>query len=327
MSQEQLSDVAGVTVLDLATARLDMPDLLAAHLGALVALDSARDSTGTVVHVAAGVEVAAPLQPFFGRNAERLAPDHRLLIVVEPGATLSYIEGCAAPIYTPHTKRRSIVELFVGEGATVRHTTIQNWSAHVIMNSTKSAAVAQNGRVEWIHAALGSAITNTHLSTSLDGVEASASVVSMLAASDGQRHDAIVESAHGAPGTTSSAVMKMLGGGGGSITHRHRVDMGPEDRDERAHLRSETLRIDDPLTVSDSVELPGAVRDRVVASAVERRVDDGQVDYLMRRGLSRSTSVAMIVLGYLEPIARTLPMEYRIEWERSIELDVAKALG
>ena len=321
--------VTGVTMLDLSTALVECPDLVHPHLGSLVPLDGSHPLSGTFVHVAAGVVVADPLQTFFGREAERMAATSRTLIVAEADSSVAYLEGCAAPIYARSSDRSSTVEVIVGVGATVRHATIQNWSTNVQSTVTKHATVQAAGRVEWLDAALGSSQATTRLATRLGGTAASASVLSMISAGKGQNHEAEILIAHEAPQTSSVTLSKLLGSDDGSITSRHALQMGPASGASRAVVRSETLLIDGLPDVSDTIDVSGdgAVAGRLEHSTVDGRIDETHVRYLMRRGMSRAEAVGMMVTGYLEPIARSLPLEYAIEWEQAIQLDIARAIG
>lgn len=319
------SVAAGVWVSDLETARRDAPQLVEPHLGTWLT-DRARGGvTGTFVHVAAGVRVAAPVQTFFGRDAERLAPDHRTLIVAEAGSNVSYIEGCSAPIYTPHTERNSAVQVVVRPGARVRYTTIQNWSANVHNTVDRHAAVEEDGGVEWVDAALGSRATATRIVTSLEGAGATASAISMVSADSGQIHEIAVEMLHLAPQTSSTVLTKMLGSGDGVVVSRHIVRA---DGGSRSSAVAQALRLDGDPRLQHELFMPAGAR--VSASDPQFEVENVEVahlEYLMRRGLSRTQAVALIVNGYVEPVTRTLPLEYAVEWERLIELHLDRAIG
>lgn len=311
--EQVVSDIPGVTMLDLALARRSVPALVDPFLGSVVPLDCTDPLDGTFVHVAAGVDVAAPLQTFFGQQAERMAPESRTLIVAEAGSSVSYIEGCSAPIYTPHTERRSVVEIIVGAGAAVRHTTIQNWSTNVVNQVDKQATVEAEGGVEWIDAALGSRSTTTRIVTHLMGASASASVLSLLSADTGQQHEIDVAMEHEAASTSSASLVKMLGSGEGAITSHHAA-LGEV---KHAQCEVQALRLDGSPQLSHESAEPCEQLD----------VERAHLRYLMRRGFSRSQSVALIVGGFISPITRTLPMEYAVEWERLIELHLDRAIG
>ncbi len=323
-----VSDLAGVTVLDLGRALLEYPDLVHPYLGSLVPSEGTDLVAGTFIHVAAGAVVADPVHTFFGREVERMAATSRTLIVAEPGSSVAYIEGCAAPIYTPHHDRRSTVEVIVGTGATVRHTTIQNWSTNARNTVVKHATVAAAGRVEWVDAALGSSATTTRLVTQLRGDAASASVLSMVSAAQGQRHDVESLVAHEAEQTSSDSLTKLLGSNGGSITSRQVLQMSAACDGAQAKVRSESLVIDGAPDVHHVIEVSdvGAGDNRVDRSSDDARIDEAHVAYLMRRGLSRVDAIGMIVTGYLEPIARSLPLEYSIEWEQAIQLSLSQVV-
>ena len=320
---------SGLTVLALEAALLECPDLVRPHLGSLVPVDDPGPLTGTFIHVAAGVVVVDPLQPFFGREAERIAASSRTLIVAEQGSSIAYIEGCAAPIYTPHSDRSSAVEIVVGPGATVRHTTIQNWSTNVRTTVDKHATVAGGGRIEWIDAALGSLESTTRLVTRLDGDAASASVLSMISAGMGQRHDAEFLTAHEGAATSSTALSKLLGSGTGSVTSRHVLHM--ESATSRADARSEALCVEGSPEFEQSFAVTGGAAgsndNRVARSSTEEGLDERQLRYLMQRGLSRSAAAGLLVTGYLRPIARSLPLEYSVEWEQAIQFGIAQAMA
>lgn len=321
MGQEPAASVAvdpsAVTVLDLSSALSDHSELIEPYLGSLVPIDrtSLHDLSGTFVHVAAGVHVAEPLQTFFGQQAERMAPESRTLVVAEPGSSVAYIEGCSAPIYTPHTDRSSIVEIVVRPGASVRHTTIQNWSTNVVNKIEKHATVEAGGSVEWVDAVLGSRSTATHIVSTLTGAAAAASVTSMVSADTGQQHEVDITMEHKVARTFSNSLIKMLGSGDGGVTSRHSVT-GPVPASAAQSL-VESLRLD------GSPQL----RHQDTAALAERSIESTYLEYLMRRGFSRNEAVALIVGGFIEPITRTLPMEYAVEWERLIELHLDRAIG
>lgn len=322
--------VAGVWVTDLETARRDAPQLVDPHLGSWLT-DRARDDVaGTFVHVAAGVCVPEPVQTFFGREAERLAPDHRMLIVAEAGSDVSYIEGCSAPIYTPHTERHSMVEIVVKPGAMVRHTTIQNWSANVHSFVDRHATVEQGGRVEWVDATLGSRATTTRIVSSLTGAGATASAISMVSADSGQAHDVEVEMLHVAPQTSSTVLTKMLGSGDGVVMSRHVLRA---DARSQSSAAAHALRVDGHPRLQHEQSGSGGATASDSETQLEvtqfevKSLEVAHLEYLMRRGLSRTQAVALIVSGYLEPVTRTLPLEYAVEWERLIELHLDRAIG
>lgn len=321
MGQEPAASVAvdfsGVTVLELSSALSDHSELIEPYLGSLVPIDRTplHDLSGTFVHVAAGVHVSEPLQTFFGQQAERMAPESRTLIVAESGSSVAYIEGCSAPIYTPHTDRSSIVEIVVKPGASVRHTTIQNWSTNVVNKIEKHAIVEAGGHVEWVDAVLGSRATATHIVSTLAGATAAASVTSMVSADTGQQHEVDVTMEHKAAHTSSRSLIKMLGSGDGAVTSRHAV--------------TGQVSASAAQSVVESLRLDGSpqLRHQNAADADQRSTESAHLEYLMRRGFSRSEAVALIVGGFIEPITRTLPMEYAVEWERLIELHLDRAIG
>lgn len=305
----------GLTVLGLAEAARGRPDLVEPFLGSLVPIDRVGSLAGTFVHVAAGVHVAGPLQTFFGQAAERMAPDNRTLIVAEAGSSIAYIEGCSAPIYTPHTKRSATVEIIAGVGASVKHTTIQNWSTNVDNQIEKRASVDAGGSVEWVDAVLGSRSTATRIVTTLHGDASTASVASMASADTHQRHQVDVTMEHAAANTSSTSLIKMLGSGQGAITSSCSA-LGAA-ASSGSQLLVQSLRVDGSpqLHFHD-----GALADQL-------DIEPAHLQYLMRRGLARQEALALIVCGFIEPITRTLPMEYAVEWERLIELHLDRSMG
>ncbi len=316
---------AGVWVTDLETARRDAPQLVEPHLGTWLTDRSVGGTGGTFVHVAAGVRVAAPLQTFFGRDAERLAPDHRTLIVAEAGSDVSYIEGCSAPLYTPHSERNSVVEVVVGPGAVVRHTTIQNWSANVHNTVERHANVHHDGRVEWVDAVLGSRSTKTKCVTRLAGSRASGSFLSLLIAGSAQTHEVAATMLHAAPDTSSAMETRMIGSSDGVATSRHAIEGAVE---MAAESKARTLRLDgDPQLRHQLTDQTGVGLRPTVASFEEASIEASHLRYLMQRGLSRNQAMAVIVGGFIGPITRTLPLEYSVEWDRLIELHLDGAIG
>lgn len=309
----------GVTMVDLATALAESPRLVERHLGSLLPHDGDELISGTFVHVEAGCRVGEPLESFFGRDAEQMAAHSRTLIVAEAGSEVGYIEGCSAPIYTPHRERHSTIEIVVGVDATVRHTTIQNWSTNVENTIEKHARVNAGARIDWVDAMLGSRSTNARIVSELAGNGAHASATLMVSADTGQQHDVDVEMVHAVAEASSTSVTRLLGAGDGSIRSRH-VMRGGALKPGHAASFAQSLRVDGAPEISHHADQFDQTNDAL-------ELEPSHIDYLMQRGLERHQAVALIVSGFIDPITRTLPMAYAVEWERLIELHLQRAIG
>jgi len=326
----------GVLFLDTDTALREHPEMFQEYFGTVIpsgdnkfsALNTAVWSGGSFVYVPPGVHVEIPLQAYFRINTENMGQFERTLIIADEGSYVHYIEGCTAPIYSSDSLHSAVVEIIVKKNARVRYTTIQNWSNNVYNLVTKRAIAHEGATMEWIDGNLGSKVTMKYPSVFLVGERAKGETLSVAFAGPGQHQDAGAKMIHMAPYTTSSIVSKSIARGGGRAGYRGEVRM-----DANAHHSANTVRCDALLvdTISRSDTYP-AIDIRVDDvqlghEATVSRVSEEQLFYLQSRGLAEDEAMAMIVRGFIEPIARELPMEYALELNKLIEMNMEGSVG
>jgi Fe-S cluster assembly protein SufB len=326
----------GVVFLDTDTGLREHEDLFREYFGAVIppgdnkfsALNTAVWSGGSFIYVPKGVQVEIPLEAYFRINTENMGQFERTLIIVDEGAYVHYVEGCTAPIYSSDSLHSAVVEIIVKDGARCRYTTIQNWSNNVYNLVTKRAVAHRGATMEWIDGNIGSKVTMKYPAIYLVGEHAKGETLSVAFAGEGQHQDAGAKMVHLAPHTSSSIVSKSVARGGGRTSYRGLVQV-----EQGAHHSASTVRCDALLvdTVSRSDTYPYVdVREDDVAmghEATVSKVSEDQLFYLMSRGMSEEEAMAMIVRGFVEPIARELPMEYALELNRLIELQMEGAVG
>ena len=292
------------------------------------ALNSAVWSGGSFIYVPPGVEVDMPLQAYFRINAENMGQFERTLIIADEGSKVHYIEGCSAPVYSSDSLHSAVVEIVVKPSARVTYTTIQNWSNNVFNLVTKRARVEAEGHMEWIDGNIGSRLTMKYPAVVMVGPKASGEVLSVAYAGAGQHQDAGAKMTHAAPETTSRIVSKSISKDGGRTTYRGLVRVEDGAYGVKSHVRCDALILD-PDSRSDTypyMEVEEADA-RIGHEATVSKVGDDQLFYLMSRGLDEQQATAMIVNGFIEPITKTLPMEYAVELSRLIELNMEGAVG
>jgi Fe-S cluster assembly protein SufB len=326
----------GILFCDMDTALREYPDLVKQYFGTVIppgdnkfsALNTSVWSGGSFVYVPPGVNVEMPLQAYFRINSENAGQFERTLIIADEGSQVHYIEGCSAPVYTSDSLHSAVVEIIVKPSARVTYTTIQNWSPNVYNLVTKRAKVEAEGHMEWIDGNIGSKLTMKYPSVYLMGPKATGEVLSVAYAGAGQHQDAGAKMVHAAPETTSKIVSKSICKDGGITAYRGlvRVDQGATG--SKSHVQCDALILDDH---SDSRTLPtmeiGERDAQIGHEATVSKVADEQLFYLMSRGLSEEQAMGMVVNGFIEPITRTLPMEYAVEWSRLIELQMEGSVG
>ncbi|HLG93064.1 MAG TPA: Fe-S cluster assembly protein SufB [Acidimicrobiales bacterium] len=326
----------GVIFTDMDTGLREHGDLVKKYFGTVIppndnkfaALNSAVWSGGSFVWVPPGVKVEVPLQAYFRINAENMGQFERTLIVAEPGSFVHYVEGCTAPIWTTDSLHSAVVELIALEGARIRYTTIQNWSNNVYNLVTKRARAEAEARVEWIDGNIGSRLTMKYPSVYLMGPKASGEVLSVAYAGPGQHQDAGAKMFHVAPETTSTIVSKSVSKDGGVTTYRGKVHVDEGARGSRSFVRCDALLLDDHSVSETKPYMEVEERDAQIGhEATVSKVGEDQLFYLMSRGLSETQAMGMIVNGFIEPVTRTLPMEYAVEWSRLIELQIEGSVG
>ena len=326
----------GVIFCDMDTALREYPEIVRAYFGKVIppndnkfsALNSAVWSGGSFIYVPEGVEVEMPLQAYFRINAENMGQFERTLIIADKGSKVHYIEGCSAPVYSTDSLQSAVVEIIVKESARVTYTTIQNWSSNVFNLVTKRAIVEAEGHMEWIDGNIGSRLTMKYPAVVMGGPKASGEVVSVAYAGAGQHQDAGAKMTHAAPETTSKIVSKSISKNGGRSSYRGLVRVEDEAYGCKSHVQCDALILDED-SISDTYPyMEIGSKDAVVGhEATVSKVADEQLFYLTSRGLTEEQATGMIVNGFIEPVTRTLPMEYAVEWSRLIELQMEGSVG
>jgi FeS assembly protein SufB len=326
----------GVLFCDMDTAVREYPEIVQKWFGTLIppgdnkfaALNSAVWSGGSFIYVPPGVKVDMPLQAYFRINAENMGQFERTLIIADEGSQVHYIEGCSAPVYSTDSLHSAVVELVALQGARITYTTIQNWSNNVYNLVTKRARAEAEAHVEWIDGNIGSRLTMKYPSVYLMGPKASGEVLSVAYAGAGQHQDAGAKMFHVAPETSSTIVSKSISKDGGITTYRGKVHVDKGATGAKSFVRCDALLLDEESTSETKPYMEVGERDaRIGHEATVSKVGEDQLFYLMSRGLSESQAMGMIVNGFIEPVTRTLPMEYAVEWSRLIELQMEGSVG
>jgi len=326
----------GVIFTGTDAALKEYPEIFKKHFGTIVpvednkfaALNSAVWSGGSFVYVPEGVKIDQPLQAYFRINAENIGQFERTLIIAEPHSRVHYIEGCTAPVYASQSLHAAVVEVIAKEGAQIRYTTIQNWSKDVYNLVTKRAYAHKDATVEWVDANTGSRLTMKYPSVYLVGEGAKADVLSVAFAGKGMHQDAGAKAVHLASNTTSHIVSKSVSKDGGRTSYRGFLRVARGARNVVASVRCDALMLD-ALSRSDTYPYIEIDEDdaSVTHEASVGRIGDEQLFYLMSRGLTENEAVNMIVLGFLEMFTKELPMEYAVEFNRLIRLEMEGAVG
>ena len=326
----------GVLFCDMDTAVREYPDLVKKYFGSVIppndnkfaALNSAVWSGGSFIYVPPGVKVDQPLQAYFRINTENMGQFERTLIIADEGSQVHYVEGCSAPVYSSDSLHSAVVELVALKGSRITYTTIQNWSNNVYNLVTKRARAEEEAHVEWIDGNIGSRLTMKYPSVYLMGPKASGEVLSVAYAGPGQIQDAGAKMVHCAPETTSTIVSKSISKDGGLTTYRGLVKVEEGATGAKSFVRCDALLLDE-LSISETkpyMEV-GEQDASIGHEATVSKIGDDQLFYLMSRGLTESQAMGMIVNGFIEPVTRTLPMEYAVEWSRLIELQMEGSIG
>ena len=326
----------GVVFLDTDTALKEHPELFREYFGSVIpigdnkfaALNSAVWSGGSFIYVPPGVHVEIPLQAYFRINTENMGQFERTLIIADENSYVHYVEGCTAPIYQSDSLHSAVVEIVVKKGARVRYTTIQNWSNNVYNLVTKRAVAEAGATMEWIDGNIGSKVTMKYPAVFLMGEHARGETLSIAMAGEGQHQDAGAKMVHAAPYTSSSIISKSIARGGGRTSYRGLVQVLEGAHHSASNVLCDALLVD---TISRSDTYPYVdVREddvRMGHEATVSKVSEDQLFYLMSRGMPESEAMAMIVRGFIEPVARELPMEYALELNKLIELQMEGAVG
>jgi len=333
--QEEL-EAQGVIFLDTDTALKEHPEIFQEYFGTVIpagdnkfaALNTAVWSGGSFVYVPKGVHVEIPLQAYFRINTENMGQFERTLIIADEGSYVHYIEGCTAPIYQSDSLHSAVVEIIVKKNARVRYTTIQNWSTNVYNLVTKRAVAEAGATMEWVDGNIGSKVTMKYPAVILAGEHAKGETLSVAFAGPGQHQDAGAKMIHLAPNTSSSIVSKSIARGGGRTSYRGEIRVNPGAYNSANTVRCDALLVD-TISRSDTYPAVDVREDNVTMGheATVSRVSDEQLFYLQSRGLPEDEAMAMIVRGFIEPIAKELPMEYALELNKLIEMQMEGAVG
>ncbi len=326
----------GVIFLDTDSALKEYPELFKQYFGTIIpsadnkyaALNTAVWSGGSFVYVPKGVHVDIPLQAYFRINAENMGQFERTLIIIEEGASAHYIEGCTAPIYRTNSLHSAVVEIVVKKGGKFRYTTIQNWSNNIFNLVTKRAVAYEEASMEWVDGNIGSRLTMKYPSVYLMGRGARGEVLSIAYAGKGQHQDAGAKMVHIAPDTTSQITNKSVSKNGGKTTYRGLVKVAPGATGAKINVNCDALILDE-RSASDTIPYIEVEEERVTLAheATVGRIGAEQLFYLMSRGISQAEAMSMIVLGFMEPFTRELPMEYAVELNRLIQLEMEGSVG
>jgi Fe-S cluster assembly protein SufB len=326
----------GVIFLDTDSGLREHPELFKEYFGSVIpsgdnkfsALNSAVWSGGSFIYVPKGVHVDIPLQAYFRINTENMGQFERTLIIVDEDAYVHYVEGCTAPIYSSDSLHSAVVEIIVKKGGRCRYTTIQNWSNNVYNLVTKRAKAEAGATMEWVDGNIGSKVTMKYPAVWLMGEYAKGEVLSVAFSGEGQHQDAGAKMLHLAPHTSSTIISKSVARGGGRSSYRGLVEIHKGAHHSKSTVKCDALLVDD-ISRSDTYPYVDVREDDISMGheATVSKVSENQLFYLMSRGLSEDEAMAMIVRGFVEPIARELPMEYALELNRLIELQMEGAVG
>ncbi|MFC7064014.1 Fe-S cluster assembly protein SufB [Halobacillus seohaensis] len=333
--EKDLEDL-GVVFKDTDTALIENEELLKEYFAKVIpasdnkfsALNSAVWSGGSFIYVPKGVKVETPLQAYFRINSENMGQFERTLIIVDEGASVHYVEGCTAPTYSSSSLHSAVVEIFIKKNAYCRYTTIQNWANNVYNLVTKRAVADENATMEWVDGNLGSKLTMKYPSVILKGEGARGMTLSIALAGKGQHQDAGAKMHHLAPNTSSTIVSKSISKNGGKVTYRGIVQFGRKAHGARSNVECDTLIMDNQST-SDTIPYNEIMNENISLEheAKVSKVSEEQLFYLMSRGLSEEEATEMIVMGFIEPFTKELPMEYAVEMNRLIKFEMEGSIG
>jgi len=326
----------GVLFLDTDQALLQHEDLFREHWATIIppadnkfaALNSAVWSGGSFIYVPPGVRIEQPLQAYFRINAQNMGQFERTLIIVDEGAYVHYVEGCTAPTYSSDSLHSAVVEILVKKGGRCRYTTIQNWSNNVYNLVTKRAVAEEGATMEWVDGNLGSKVTMKYPAVILKGERAHGEILSIAFAGEGQHQDAGGKITHVAPNTTSVITSKSISKDGGRSSYRGLLRVNKDAEHSKSKVVCDALIID-PESRTDTYPYINISADQVDIGheATVSKLGEEQIYYLMSRGLSEAEASALIVAGFIEPITKELPLEYAVELNRLIQLQMEGSVG
>lgn len=326
----------GVIFLDTDSALKMYPELFKEYFSKAVpatdnkfaALNTAVWSGGSFIYIPKGVKVEKPLQSYFRINSEQMGQFERTLIIVDEGASIHYVEGCTAPIYSKDSLHAAVVEIFVREGGYCRYSTVQNWANNIINLVTKRAIVDKNGHMEWIDGNIGSSINMKYPACILRGEGAKGTTVSIAFAGTNQNQDTGAKMIHLAPNTSSTIISKSISCRGGRVNYRGLVSIGKKAKGSKAHVECDTIILDE-ISTSDTIptNIVNNSDSLLEHEATTSKVSEEQLFYLMSRGLTEEQATEMIIMGFIEPFARELPMEYAVELNQLLKLNMEGSIG
>lgn len=326
----------GVIFLDTDTALKKHPDFFKKYFNTLVpytdnkfaALNSAVWSGGVFIYVPKGVKLELPLQSYFRINSPSMGQFERTLIIVDEGAELHYIEGCTAPTYTDSSLHAAVVEIFVKKNATCRYTTIQNWAGNVYNLVTKRAICEKGATMEWVDGNIGSKATMKYPAVILKGEGAKGTCISIAVAGENQIQDAGAKMIHLAPNTKSTIISKSISKNGGNTIYRGIVKMGKDAKNAKSKVECDTLIMDG---ISSSETVPVNILENETAQieheATVSKISEEKLFYLTSRGINKEKAEEMIVMGFIEPFSRELPMEYAVELNQLLRMSFENSIG
>lgn len=333
--QEQWQKL-GVVFLDTDTGLREYPDLFKEYFAKcipagdnkLAALNTAVWSGGSFIYVPKGVKVTIPLQAYFRINAQNAGQFERTLIIADEGSSVHYVEGCTAPVYSSDSLHSAVVEIYCKPHSKVRYTTIQNWSKNVYNLVTKRTIAEEGATMEWVDCNIGSKVTMKYPSVYMVGRGAKADILSVAYAGSGMHTEAGAKVYHHAPDTTSVIVSKSISRGGGRTSYRGMVEVAEGAKNSKSSVGCDALLLDDHSR-SDTYPYMNIKEDRVELGheATVSKIGDEQVFYLQSRGISEEEAMTMIVRGFIEPVVKELPMEYALEMNRLIQLQMEGSVG
>ena len=333
--KKELED-QGILFLDTDQALLQHEDIFREYFGTIIpsadnkfsALNSAVWSGGSFIYVPPGVRIEQPLQAYFRINAENMGQFERTLIIVDEGAYVHYVEGCTAPTYSSDSLHSAVVEILVKKGGRCRYTTIQNWSNNVYNLVTKRAVAEEDATMEWVDGNLGSKVTMKYPAVILNGERAHGEILSIAFAGEGQHQDAGGKVTHVAPNTTSVITSKSISKDGGRSSYRGLLRVNKDAEGSKSKVVCDALIID-PESRTDTYPYINILADQVDIGheATVSKLGEEQIYYLMSRGLSEAEASALIVAGFVEPITKELPLEYAVELNRLIQLQMEGSVG
>ena len=326
----------GVVFVDSDTGLREYEDVYKEYFGTVVpaadnkyaALNTATWSGGSFVYIPPGVKVEIPLQAYFRINAQNMGQFERTLIIADEGSQVHYVEGCTAPTYSTDSFHSGVIEIIVKKGARVRYTTIQNWSHNVYNLVTQRALAYEDATMEWVDGNLGSKLTMKYPAVYMMGRGARAEILSIAFANGGQHQDAGAKAIHGAPHTTSSITSKSISKGGGRAGYRGLVKVYKGAKGVKSNAVCDALILDDQSRSDTYPVMEIDEQDTSIShEATVSKVSEEQLFYLMSRGISEQQAMMMIVNGFIEPIVKELPMEYAVEMNRLIQLEMEGSVG